>query len=475
MPISAREHLGLRFFGMDPEFEIMVDGVERNASQFLGIDSCVDKVIDEEYGSVGIDGASAACEFRIHPETDMQVMMMNFRKLFRDFRGEYPDAGLSIKGDQYALGAHFHFSFERRPPDQEIERFVKVLDWGLGKILLPLSGEARRRQDYYSLSAWRPEHYSDGLNGFEYRTLPSAIFSDPDVFIDITKIMKVLAIQYWEGPGVSIEQNELAGMASWEQLIDLSLPDEKRLQDLVYKYHTRPFDVIETWKIDNMIREEVVEQERQREERRRAERERQARAAATVVVPTPPTPVTPRVVDPTPNGFQNLGNGITLGEYGAGFYNGGLRDFLTNQLSRLQVMSEHPITIRMFQFGSSVPHEIRATFAYEGRYFLPRSRMPSFTLTSGAWHGPTEPGVLYFGMDDRLNLNTTSRWDEVFNGLRLVLWTIKQRGRVRMNDNGTINRVENPPQEVANESTIEQGGGAEAHPDTDPATGTDPF
>jgi hypothetical protein len=282
-----------------------------------------------------------------------------------------------------------------------------------------------------------------------------------------------LAIQYWEGPGVPIENSDLDGMASWNQMIDLVLTDEKRVQSLVYKYHTRPFDLMETWRIDEMIENEVAEQERLRREQaaeRAAEQIRQNQQASAQAAAA----AAPRVVDPTPRGFQNLGNGITLGEYGAGIRNG-LREFITTQISGLRVMSEHPITIRMFSFGSSVPHEIRATFAYEGRFFLPRSRMPSFILTSGTWHGPTESNVLYFGVDDRLDLSTSARWDEVFNGLRLVLWTIKQRGRVRMNDNGTINRVENPPQEVSNEPTIEQAGGAEAHPDTDLATGTDPF
>ena len=172
----------------DVEFELVFNWEIVRAENYI-------KDPDRKY-AIGLDGSGAQIEFRPFPADKIDTLMDNFKTLLSIFRNRYPKLRLSFTGNVYPLGAHIHFSL---PPESQ---FIKILDNWLGKQLIDYSGKARGK--YKALSSYRKQPH-----GFEYRSLPSFIFSHPTLAYAVFKIAQTLAYYYYfDKDGVSLYPNQ---------------------------------------------------------------------------------------------------------------------------------------------------------------------------------------------------------------------------------------------------------------------------
>jgi hypothetical protein len=167
--------------GGDPEFEVYVDGELVPANQLSIFRS------GGLYGGIGVDGASSTAELRPSPACSPGEYLENFTALVRRVcrRGIL----LSVKGDAYALGGHIHVGSSNQAVvkllKDEVEKFIKVLDDFVGRVLLPTSGRARG--GYARLGEYEFKGY-----GWEYRTPPSSYYADPKMVRIVYKLVKGL-------------------------------------------------------------------------------------------------------------------------------------------------------------------------------------------------------------------------------------------------------------------------------------------
>jgi len=174
--------------GCDPEFEEL----ETPFSYEPKIPSISGKNTDA--GGIGLDGAGRQVELRPKPCKTPAEVVDRVKELIKEVRRP-----LSVKGDKYALGGHIHFG--GIPQDIYLKDVIKILDLFLGVYLLPLSGKARG--SYKKLSSVELKDW-----GFEYRSLPSAFFINPEVAKVVFKIAKNVVEELLRNIRLSIEVSD---------------------------------------------------------------------------------------------------------------------------------------------------------------------------------------------------------------------------------------------------------------------------
>jgi hypothetical protein len=111
---------------------------------------------------------------------------------------------LSVAGNTYPLGANIRIGSPDKNIVQvlqdEVENFIEVLEDFIGRVLLPTSGRARGSN---------PVAYELIRGGWEYRTIPSSIYADPEAVRITHKLAKGLV-------DVLLKEGEL----SYETLAD---------------------------------------------------------------------------------------------------------------------------------------------------------------------------------------------------------------------------------------------------------------
>ncbi|MBT9164381.1 MAG: hypothetical protein DDT23_00376 [candidate division WS2 bacterium] len=143
--------------GADPEFELLRDGWIVPAEEYFS----------SLQSRIGCDGSGHQLELRPSASSSSEELVKKVASLISEVYSE--GFTLSTEGDEFPLGGHLHFGVENFSTS-----YVELLDLFLGGLLLPLSGEARgsyRRLGKYETKDW----------GFEYRSLPSAIFASPKI------------------------------------------------------------------------------------------------------------------------------------------------------------------------------------------------------------------------------------------------------------------------------------------------------
>jgi len=167
--------------GGDPEFEVIWEG------EVVPADSLLIFRDGDTYDPIGTDGVSHTAELRPDAAYSEEEYVENFLGLLEEVKEE--GVLLSVQGDTYALGGHIHIG----SPDEyivqvlqdEVERFVQVLDDFVGRVLLPTSGRARG--SYKRLGAYELKPY-----GWEYRTPPASYYADLEMVRITFKLVKGL-------------------------------------------------------------------------------------------------------------------------------------------------------------------------------------------------------------------------------------------------------------------------------------------
>jgi len=167
--------------GGDPEFEVICDGEVVPANSLF---------IFRDGGTcypIGTDGVSHTAELRPDYAYSEEEYVENFLALVEEVKET--DVLLSVQGDTYALGGHIHVGSPNNNVVQvlqdEVERFVQVLDDFVGRVLLPTSGNARG--GYARLGEYELKDY-----GWEYRTPPASFYADTEMIRITYKLTKGL-------------------------------------------------------------------------------------------------------------------------------------------------------------------------------------------------------------------------------------------------------------------------------------------
>jgi hypothetical protein len=209
-------------FGADPEFEL-VDRRTRRIVPAYEVISGGTSVNDK----IGVDGSGSQVELRPDPSENINRFILNVKSVFKDFVHSYPYYSLSVKGDSYPLGGHIHVSI---PLDTWV---LRLLDNWVGSHVIDLSGGARgsyKKLSEYEVKPW----------GFEYRTLPAAIFLKPDVLKAVLVIIKRVLKAYFNG-GVALYPGE-------EEIKRLGLEKHwEVLNKFINDYAALDKDVLKQW------------------------------------------------------------------------------------------------------------------------------------------------------------------------------------------------------------------------------------
>ncbi len=164
--------------GADPEFEL----INSNG----GVTYACRVITDSGYCEpIGLDGAEDQVELRPEPGTPAAVVK-NIRELVNRFANEYKEYDLSPVGDTLPCGGHIHIG---GVPDVTGD-LISLLDDFIGKPTARLSGSARG--DYGGLGNYEMKEY-----GFEYRTPPALIFSNPRIARIMLKLARNLVERYF--------------------------------------------------------------------------------------------------------------------------------------------------------------------------------------------------------------------------------------------------------------------------------------
>ena len=170
-------------FGCDPEFELMKGGKVislSSGSPYKGISQSTS-------AKVGADGAGCQVEVRPGVADSPQELIEKIRTAFESIG---KDAQLSSIGDQFPLGGHIHIGFGKAlRPNTDM---VQLLDHFVGKPTYKMNGKARG--GYSGLSQYEGKSY-----GFEYRTPPAAIFTNPRMAYITLKLVRGVLARYFGG------------------------------------------------------------------------------------------------------------------------------------------------------------------------------------------------------------------------------------------------------------------------------------
>ena len=144
--------------GGDPEFELIRNGTIIRADSQEGFNT---------ESRIGADGCGGPAELRPKWSHRPEVVVESVSDLLVELAGKGYD--IAHQGHVHALGGHIHVGGVR-----PCEPLIELLDDFIGKLTIGLSGKARGA--YKRLGAWRSQPH-----GFEYRTVPAAIWSHPRI------------------------------------------------------------------------------------------------------------------------------------------------------------------------------------------------------------------------------------------------------------------------------------------------------
>jgi len=422
MPLRASSDLRLFELGMDPEFELYRGGRIVNASRHW---------ISQDYasGNIGLDGSGMQIELRPNPAIGPDDLVRNVHGLFRDFMAanSSPPRDLGIQGNRYPLGAHIHFGLKPRIQEgnreRDVHKFVSILDWALGGIILPLSGRARKESYYYSLGGLRVNDH-----GFEYRSLPSAIFVSPTVLRVVLKVCWNLGQDFFNSDGVNAKFQP-GDMAGWDRLRTVARLDRLDidiLQELVYNYESMPKRIRATWlgesestscSTQTTVIDPVV----------------QAGAAEQDITVDPNSLLAVR-----PDDYQDLGDGIFVRYNSGDTFGQGMINELNARLSAVGWGHQVPGRgIRIFFFGLSAERgEHVVSCNCNGRHYAPRSRMGSWrplrVLCSAARANEIAVGLPFRFRTECISASAYSIYssadvDSLLEMIRFVSWQVSRR------------------------------------------------
>jgi len=216
--------------GGDPEFELLKDGrlIEARETEYSSLGE-----------AIGRDGAGYQIELRPEPSTNPQELVRNIRSLLRELYSNGYD--VSATGDIHPLGGHIHFGLSIRPEDVEV--YVEALDDFIGRPTQILSGKARQNSEYGRLGDYRLQPH-----GFEYRTVPTAVWSHPRM-AQITLTMAKALVQSLAN-GKVLEYNEEPTVEDYVRLTGVGEKDVRFFLGFCKKTLHRKFTVAAAWKLD---------------------------------------------------------------------------------------------------------------------------------------------------------------------------------------------------------------------------------
>jgi len=186
--------------GMDPEFEIVVDGRVKRA---------VDYMLKDEYteGGVGIDGSCDQAEFRPEPSTYPEVLVDNLKKIVVKAYEKLNSSNdrifdFALSGNVYPLGCHIHSAWCMKPTSSDFETILKAIDKAFGDFV-SLSGKARGEYKYRGAYRSNSAPYGD-IFGWEYRSLPTIILYDLEEFTSMLHTYQELLKKLFKGQEVNV-------------------------------------------------------------------------------------------------------------------------------------------------------------------------------------------------------------------------------------------------------------------------------
>ena len=171
--------------GCDPEFELLsITGDVIEASKIVG-SICKSELRDVYKNKYGLDGACSQVELRpSHSKNEDDVI-----NSIKETLDEYQSFDLTTKGDNYPLGAHIHIGAGNEGTKLKAlfnDSLINAYDTFFGNLFYKLNG--RKRSDYSQLGQAREQPH-----GFEYRSLPSAVFENPEIARIVLKGFKNIA------------------------------------------------------------------------------------------------------------------------------------------------------------------------------------------------------------------------------------------------------------------------------------------
>ena len=209
--------------GADPEFELIRNGKIVEASDLIYDD-------DECSNPIGLDGSGDQVEIRPKPGSPRKVIK-NIRTLIKEFSDEYKNCDLTDSGDMYPLGGHIHVGIGEKyyPPSS----LITLLDDFIGRPTTNLSGEAR--DGYGDLGDVRAQPH-----GFEYRTPPASIFSNPMVAYCSLEATRNLCNKFFNEEtfeySLDIEQNGIPCPQDYVKYCGLTEKQANYFVDFLYNY-----------------------------------------------------------------------------------------------------------------------------------------------------------------------------------------------------------------------------------------------
>jgi hypothetical protein len=220
--------------GTDPEFEgidegEIVNGPEmpffrnRRGTMNLTSPSC----------KIGLDGASSPIELRPDPAPTPEQAIENLRSLFK----EASVMEMTVAGNHFSLGGHIHLGGIRFNHSEDMP-FIKLLDHLIGRPTYKMNGRARC-DGYKELTQVEPKSY-----GFEYRSLPAAVFYDPELARLIYKAAQEAGSAWYSYKAIKIEDNLDIDLKNIAKFTDAEIA---KYHELIDNYRAVETNVIAAW------------------------------------------------------------------------------------------------------------------------------------------------------------------------------------------------------------------------------------
>ena len=224
--------------GADPEFEFLVhrrDGkgfrVNHAPLEFNGPSRLK--------GKIGADGHANQIEIRTEPKCSAEEVVEETKQLFTRMR----KGMIGVAGNTESIGAHIHFGIRKDGIQGELgidNNFIQLLDIFLGAHFYDLSGKARG-QEYRALSGYRQQPH-----GFEYRSLPSCIFQNPEITKIVFKIAQGLAQRYYSEKCFKLDTQK-ASIEQLKEYTDLTDDEINYYFNFINRYKAEDEDIIKNW------------------------------------------------------------------------------------------------------------------------------------------------------------------------------------------------------------------------------------
>jgi hypothetical protein len=219
-------------FGGDPEFELIENGEVVHASyanRYIGFCKGL-------YSEIGTDGSENQIELRPIPDNNINKLIDNIKILFRKI--DNMKIKLSTKGDIYPLGGHIHIGLKNNNKINlsysGILKIIKLFDYFIGIKTLKISGNGRGR--YACKSSIKTKVYANKINGFEYRTPPSSIFTCPRICKTTFEICNIIISKLLNNESISISNNPDCRL---KDLVNLGIPIKEAIEFIKFIYKVR--------------------------------------------------------------------------------------------------------------------------------------------------------------------------------------------------------------------------------------------